>query len=536
MNINNKPTLRQALRDQRGQVMPWVALMMISFLGMGAFVLDVGHAYICYHQLQSATDAAALAGAKQVYYSTALSTATNYSGSTGTAGAPNSYSSLQNVTIVSSKTECLQTIVTMGILCEGPLTANAVQVVQSATIPTFFAQVFGIKQLKLYATATAAKGKPVPLNVALLIDTTLSMDDEDSSCGATQLACAMSGAQTLLAGLAPTLDPVSVFTFPNVDPGTVSNDTGCSPPQSLNPSFYSNPTAGLATAEPYSFPTIPSIASTGYTNVSNSTYQITSFSSGYRNSNASKNPNPNDPVVQAVGQPAANGNPAVSSCLAPPNQAGEFGTYLAGVIYAAQAALAQEKSAEVSALPVNSPTPINIMIILSDGNTNASPYYGFSNQFFASGVTLNTNGVYPSGVGDCGQEVQAASVAKGDGTQIFSIAYGSPSTGSFVWNPNDTSDSVNNAGCPTDQNSFFSAFHLGANVSAYPNISPCQAMKDMATPDTAAIQYFYSDSVVSGSDSGCYSAVPASPGTLKDIFASIVGSLSKARLIPNNTD
>jgi hypothetical protein len=61
-------------------------------------------------------------------------------------------------------------------------------------------------------------------------------------------------------------------------------------------------------------------------------------------------------------------------------------------------------------------------------------------------------------------------------------------------------------------------------------------MKDMATPDTAAIQYFYSDSVVSGSDSGCYSAVPASPGTLKDIFASIVGSLSKARLIPNNTD
>jgi len=535
MNINNKPALREALRDQRGQVMPWVALMMIAFLGMGAFVLDVGHAYVCYHQLQSATDAAALAGAKQVYYSTALSTATNYSGSTGTAGAPNNYPSLQNVTIVSSKTECLSTIIAMGILCEGPNTANAVQVIQSANIPTFFAQIFGINQLTLYATATAAKGKPVPLNVALLMDTTLSMDEQDAACGATQLACAMGGAQTLLAGLAPTLDAVSVFTFPNVDPATVSNDTSCSPPQSLNPSFYSTHTPGLATSVPYTFPTIPSNASTGYIASNGGTYQITSFSNSYRNSNASQNPNPNDSVVQAVGQPAANGTPAVGSCLAPPNQAGEFGTYLAGVIYAAQAALAQEKASELAMLPVNSPTPINIMIILSDGNTNASPYYGFSNQFFASGVTLNTNGVYPAGDGDCGQEVAAASVAKGDGTQIFSIAYGSPAAGSFSWNPNDPSDSVNNAGCPTDQDSFFSAFHLGANVSAYPNISPCQAMKDMASPDTAAIQYFYSDYLQSGSNSTCYSSVTDSPANLNDIFASIVGSLSKARLIPNNT-
>ena len=537
MNINNRITLRRALREQRGQVLPWAALMMGCFLGMAAFVLDVGHAYVCYHQLQSATDAAALAGAKQVYYSSSLSTATNYSGST--QGAGNNYSSLQNVTIVSSTTKCLSTIVAMGILCEGPNTANAVQVVQSATIPTFFAQVFGITQLKLYATATAAKGKPVPLNVALLIDTTLSMDDSDSSCGggagATQLSCAMGGAQTLLAGLAPTLDPVSVFTFPNVDPATATSDTSCSPPQSLNPSFYSNPTAGLATAVPYTFPTIPSTASTGYTVSNGGTYQIASFSSGYRNSNSSTTPNASDPVVKALGQPAKNGNPAVGSCLAPPNQAGEFGTYLAGVIYAAQAALAQEKAAEEAVLPVNSPSPINIMIILSDGNTNASPYYGFSNQFFTPNVTLNTNGVYPSGVGDCGQEVVAANTAKGDGTQIFAIAYGSPSTGVFSWNPNDPSDSVNNSGCPTDQDSFFSAFHLGSNVSARQNIAPCQAMKEIASPDTATIQYFYADSLVAGSDSGCTSTVADSPGGLNDIFASIVGSLSKARLVPDNT-
>ena len=534
MKFNNRTTLRKALRDQRGQVLPWVALMMVLFLGMGAFVLDVGHAYICYHQLQSATDAAALAGAKQVYYSTSLSTAAAYSGSAG-SGA-NNYSNLQNVTMVSATTKCLTTMVSMGILCEGPNNANAVQVVQSATIPTFFAQVFGITQLQLYATATAAKGKPVPLNVALLLDTTLSMDQYDSSCGATALGCAMAGSQTLLAGLAPTIDSVSVFTFPNVDPSTTANDTSCSPPQSLSPSFYSSPTPGLATSVPYTFPTIPASASTGYSAVEGGTYQITNFSNGYRSSNASKTPNPNDPVVQTLGQPAANGNPAVGSCLAPPNQAGEFGTYLAGVVYAAQAALAQEKATEMAELPVNSPTPINIMIVLSDGNTNASPYYaGVTNQFFASGVSLNTNGVYPSGVGDCGQEVVAANAAKADGTQIFTVGYGSPSAGSFSWDPHDISDSINNAGCPTDQDSFFSVFGLGPNVSAYPNISPCQALKDMASPDSGLVQYFYSDSVVAGSDSGCYSAVSDSPGNLNDIFASIVGSLSKALLIPYNT-
>ena len=106
--------------------------------------------------------------------------------------------------------------------------------------------------------------------------------------------------------------------------------------------------------------------------------------------------------VSTVGQPATSTTPAVSGCLAPPNQAGEFGTYLAGVIYAAQASLAAEYAQEISANPTSQ--PINIMIVLSDGNSNASTRYGVSNQFF---VTNNpsASGTYPSDVGDCGQAV-----------------------------------------------------------------------------------------------------------------------------------
>ena len=523
MRIQDESFLRRGLKDERGQVIPWVAFMMLMFLGMGAFVLDVGHAYFCYRQLQAATDAAALAGAKEIYYSTSVATATQYGGISAQNPA-NSYSStLNNLSMVPGwpKTLCVTAVASMGILCEGPNSANTIQVKEQATIPTFFARVFGVNQMTLSATATATKGKPVPVNVALLMDTTLSMNNMDTDCSHTQLVCAMTGAQTLLAGLSPSApDTVSVFTFPNIDPNTVSNDTNCSGG------------SGGGTAMPYSFPTIPSDATAGYT-VPNGTgtYEIAGFYKNYQNSN--KTPNSSSPLVQAVGQPATSGSSAVAPCLSPPSNAGNYGTYLAGVIYAAQAALAAEMAQEVAALPTNSPTPVNVMIILSDGDSNISTRYGLSGQFFAT-ANPSASGVYPSDVGNCGQAVTAATTAKGDGTLIFAIAYGSPATGSFSWNPRDPYGSINSAGCPTDQDSFFSAFGLGANVSANPNISPCQTMMDIASPSTAVTQFFYSDYNQSGSNSQCYSPYSDSPTGLKDIFAAITGRLTQGRLIPDS--
>jgi hypothetical protein len=338
----------------------------------------------------------------------------------------------------------------------------------------------------------------------------------------------LAGAQTLLAGLAPSIDAVSVFTFPNVSTSTKQNDQSCSPPQSTNPSFYSTPVAGLATSVPYSFPSAPGSASTGYAVPTGSgTYQVTGFSTDYRSTNGSTTPNSSSSLVNTVGAPAKNGQAAVGNCIAPPNEAGEFGTYLAGAIYAAQYALAAEKLTQQATLPSGTATPVNIMIVLSDGNPNASMQYGYSNQFFASGY--NESGTYPSDVGDCGQAIMAAQYARGQGTQIFSIAYGSMTTGSF------SSSNVNGSGCPTDQDGFFSQYHLGGNKSSYPNISPCQTMEDIASPDNALTQYFYSDYNQSGSYSTCYPSNTNSPASLTDIFASIVGNLSKARLIPDNT-
>ena len=82
MKNQTRPFLRKALKQQDGQVLPWVAFMMMLFLGMSAFVVDVGHAYYCYQELQAATDAAALAGAQQLLNSTAVSVAISYGAQT----------------------------------------------------------------------------------------------------------------------------------------------------------------------------------------------------------------------------------------------------------------------------------------------------------------------------------------------------------------------------------------------------------------------------------------------------------------------
>ena len=49
-------------RGERGQILAVVALALVALLGVAAFSIDVGYAYYAKRQLQSATDAAALAG------------------------------------------------------------------------------------------------------------------------------------------------------------------------------------------------------------------------------------------------------------------------------------------------------------------------------------------------------------------------------------------------------------------------------------------------------------------------------------------
>jgi len=521
--------LHRVLRDQRGQVLPWVAFMMVLFLGMSALVLDVGHAFFCSRELQAAVDSAALAGALNLKASSPSAIVAQYGAESGgfNSRANLSINGANSVTMVAGypKYACLGAPTTQAA-CQGPYSANAIQVKEQAIVPTFFAKIFGINQMTITATSTSAivGSKNQTTNIAVVIDTTASMNSVDSNCtssggSATRIQCAEQGVATLLQTLSPCntvlgcgsvssgvaqypLDQVAIFTFPNVTQGTANKDYNCS---------GSNPTIPV-----YSFPTIGAATyAGGYSSGSSSaTYQITPFLSDYKSQDAGLSLATSSNVVLTTGSGKSSSGSSCSGMQAP----GGDGTYYAGAIYAAQAALTQQAAAETAASPGLKLT--NMLIILSDGDANASTSkmasktvggttVNYNNPWPAGGTLANSTN-YPSALDQCQQAVAAANYAKQQGTLIYAIGYGSPTSG-----------------CGTDSS------------GPQAGITPCQVMSEMASSNvynsagTLTKTYFFSDYHQSGSGSTCVSS-GASVTDINGIFQTIGSDLLTVRLLPES--
>jgi hypothetical protein len=499
MNQNRRSFVGRALKDQSGQMLPVVALLMAGILGMGGLVLDVGQLFYSFNELQASTNAAALAGAQSLPNTTAAAVATTYS---SVSGNLNAHPNLPNVTMGPGypKLECLKTLTNESIPCVAPANANAVGVQQQVAVRTYFAGLFGMPSIKLTATATAGMrgGATPPYNVAIIVDTTASMKNTDSSsgCNNTRISCALTGVRTLLSELSPcsssaatcgaatnrnvanSVDRVSLFAFPNMTWVTAPNDYGCSgTTPTTEPYTFPSPTATSLATMPYTVTTTSRNGPTTTTTYQ-MTYQILDFSSDYRNSDTTASLNTASNLVMAVG-----GKSGCTPMAAP----GGEGTYYAGVIYAAQAALVAEQ--------VANPGSQNVIILLSDGNASASQ------SQLATGTTSTTvatnSGTYPSWINECQQAVTAAQAATTAGTRVYTVAYGATATG-----------------CGTDSTS----------------ITPCQTMQRSAS--SAAT--FFSDYTATGGSSNCVSA--ARPTTnLSQIFTEVAGDFTTPRLIPNDT-
>ncbi len=490
---------RRMLNDESGQLMAWMALLlMFMFLGIAALSLDVGHAMYIQHELQASADAAALAAAQRLP-DTSVATGFKTVGTNYSDAGKNSYTSGVSWSAPVVNGLCLTTV-KLPPFNAGCSPYNAVQVTETATFHTFFAGILGHNIMKMGATATAAR-EAGHWNVAFVVDTTPSMDFNDPSCRMSQLECAQTGISSLLAGLDPSSDTVAMFTFPAVTVDTAKYDNTCS--------------AGSPQVGPYVF---PGVSATNYTNTSTPyvtgsgrsqtttyiTYQITPFSNTFQNSG--------DAMQIAIGNGRCAGM-----------QTSMEYTYMAGAIYAAQAALLnQQNTLLASGIPSQ-----NAMIILSDGNATgqeSSPGGGFnalSNDFIStsaqagggSNLYANATGIYPSWVGQCGQEVDAAQAAwanPANPTRVYTIAYGSPTTSTRAGAP------LGN--CESD---------VGAGQ--HPNITPCQAMQQMASGP----QYSLSDE---GPGGNCAGLAAVGPNAMSVVFNNILGSLLYSRLIPNNTN
>ena len=527
MSQIKKSFLRLVKSNESGTVMIWSAVLIPLVLGMGGLTVDVGYAYVCDKELQMSTDAAALAAASGLpTAATAISEGAAFSASPGNL---NAYRNLNTpLALTNVKTTVVPGCVTVAGLpeCGDAIAANAVQVTQTTTIPTFFIKalaVFGVKSAKsitLQAVSTAVMrgAQRGPYDVAIVLDTTESMTSSDggTNCNSTKIKCAEQGAEILLAEFSPCLpgestcgaatngnvsnavDEVSLFTFPaqqaNTQAGTdeaydTNSSTSCSGGRGSNPDCpdvipYPDSTKLGTLTNP------PATGSNAYNTLLNE-YQVVPLTSNYRSNDASyasgsypKNPltvdssggSASDPsIVNAVGGNSYFGGTGETGMLA---EGGES-TFFAGALFTAQQYLAATVRTAST----------NVIVLLSDGDANGGTMSAPSSQ-------LNSNGTYPSAIDQCQQAISVASAAKAANTKIYVVGYG-----------------VANGGCETD----------GGKLSA------CSTLRQIASSDAT----FFVD----GSSVKCAGATSVTvnnqTNTLGAIFSAIAGDLTLPRLVPN---
>ncbi len=367
--------------ERRGVVAVIVGLSMLMLLGFLAISIDVGFLIYIRNSLQASTNIAAMAGARYITAGTASSVAISYSAQ---AGSKNALSSPAVTVTATATLRCLTTVENLAsgaVPCNtygSQAAANAIEVTQTAVVPTIFGVVLGVPSVKIQAAAAAIPqgSGPPPLNVMLILDTTASMNDADQSCTGTgkvnpsRLDCALHGIQVLLSQLAPSVDQVSLMVFPGLtNTSQVPLEYDCS--------------SG----------TSPKIAAYNASPV----YQIISPSTDYRTgSPPAAGLNTSSNLSKTVGA----GGSSCAGLIA----VGGVGTYYADAITAAQTALAASRQAAQQ----------NVIIILTDGDASAS------SGNVGTGKASN----------QCHQAITAAQAATNAGTWVYSIAYGSSTSSS----------------------------------------------------------------------------------------------------------
>ena len=544
---NSRRTAKSLLRsfvvkmtgDQRGQVLPFVAVGLLAMLGGGGLTVDAGHAYLVRAQLQNSSNAAALAAAGVVYDNSSTQNPTSYADtfSSQTVGDDNFMAALGTVTTTVTP-KCLNMLMPSGgTPCASGAANNAVQVTQTTTVPTYFMKLFGRPTLTVSATATASmQGNGQPWNVAIILDSTGSMSSPDANCGSgvTQFGCATTGIQMMLGGANPCASgyatcttsnanlSIALFSFPGITTNTVADDiTDCA----TTPGFmlYSLPPTNATSYSPASY----KISNTTWT----STYEIVPFSSDYYSATASNHLNTSSNLVKAVTgcmNPITAGNSQTGGLDGAPSNTNGGITYYAATIYAAQSALIAQQASH--------PGSLNAIILLSDGQANlpaaATDFPSERSATLATGstgyATLGANGagVYPDVVDECQQAIVAAQTAATAGTRVYAVAYGSESQGcSYTSGTSGPQGSfgTDSTTVATGKNATFTAA----------TITPCLTMENIAS----SLNYFYSDynqsNAGSSVDAKCIdSSHPVS--SLNSIFLAILSGLTKPRLLPNN--
>jgi len=212
------------VRRERGQILPIVAVALVGLLGVAAFSIDVGYAYFAKRQLQSAVDAAALAGAQDLPSTTSQVTAASY----GLANHPANLPAF----VFTYQLKCTATAI-LATGCNPAVNPNELYVDGTTTTDTWFAGLFGVKHFTMSAHANACSPcSSTPVDIMIAIDRTGSMCINASNkhdCG--DMNNAKDGVQTMLKILNPPSAQVGMVAFPPVQTTATSV---CDPPYNTN--------------------------------------------------------------------------------------------------------------------------------------------------------------------------------------------------------------------------------------------------------------------------------------------------------------
>jgi Flp pilus assembly protein TadG len=589
--------VRRLLFNERGQSMVWVGVSLTAMLGLSGLTLDVGHAYVVRSQLQSVVNACSLAGvsglpnAQNAQNAVSTCEGNDNNPSWGTVNSPNA-----NVFCSTAVMPSTQSCTNSNILNVVQVTESVnvptffMRIFGYKTLPVGATATATPAEGRPLIVEFVLDTTPSMANS----DSNCVV----GSSAKTAEECALIGIQGMLSKLSPcppgtkNCGPSNanirfgLITFPNIQTSDAvyninsNNGAGKSCASgTVKFQLYSSPVIPVVTAyNPVTgYPKVmaPVVSPSSYTPITYGptksglalTYQPTfgasdmdanGFYTDYYSATGASGLNSSSTLVQAIGRNADNVDP----CLQEPNTNNYNGTSgvtsFAGAIYAAETALL----AEQGEYPVVNGLATRTMIVfLSDGqaNTLADDFPAAGTAVTSNGVNsgglsvLNTNGLYPSVIDACQQAITAGQYAASLGTRVYTVAYGAEVGGCLYYLNGLNSQGkigtatstvlqgkTNGTGSGSDVSPLVVTGTLNPPINAITDVTPCSTILNMASD----ISYTYSDyyqeksggSGVNEVDTNCKSLDPsnATLTSLNDIFQGIYGSITSARLIPNN--
>lgn len=237
--------------NSSGQLLVLTSISLIALIGFAAIAVDIGYMYTTRRAMQTAADAAAIAGANALQSTNNA----NYQQAASDVATLDGFSNGQNGVVV-----------TVGTPTSGPYSGNAsyVQVSISRAVPTFFLRVLGLNTLNVAAQAVAgtvpgtgciyaldpSKSGALSLTGNFTINASCGVIDDSSSSSALS-ASGIGTVNTAYTGVAGNYSSSGIITFtptpqtsiaPAMDPlgGVAAPTVGtCTQAASTNSGSYS---------------------------------------------------------------------------------------------------------------------------------------------------------------------------------------------------------------------------------------------------------------------------------------------------------